>query len=334
MIPIQKIKDRLSLEDIGEILESLGCEQIVIRGNTMTSTKGNGSDNPSGIVIWDNDNFFNAEMYTTPEFDSYGVKDIFAVIQQVADCNFNEARRIVEKYVDVGRIETDDDDECDVLGWLDKIEHKMGRPKKKESLVYDMDFLDQFPQFLSPHWKKEGITEETAKKFDIRYDDSTECIIIPIYDEHGELVGAKNRETKPSKFKYGYLLRSRKSLVLYGLYQNIEAIRRKGEVIVFEAEKSVLKADSLGIDNTVAIGGKIIGTEQARTLNQLGVDIVLALDEDVSEKDIEKNIEKIAFPFPMGRIFVLQDECLLPKESPADNRDVMLDYKNHLKQVV
>ena len=328
----QDIKDQLTLEDVGRILESLGCEQVRIYGNMLSATKGGDSDNPNGVVIWDNGNFFNAEMYTTPEFEQYPVKDVFSVIRQISGCSFQEALDTVARFVEVDEVEQYE--EQSMQSWLEKIGSWTGRAREKESLVYDNSFLDQFIPFLHPHWKDEGITEETAKKFDIRYDTSTECIIIPVLDDDGQLVGAKTRETKPAKNKYGYALRSRKSLVLYGLYQNKEAIREKKEVIVFEAEKSVLKADSLGVTNTVALGGKIISREQARLLKSLNVTIILALDEDVSDDDILKNVHTLAFPFPLYSVYVLRDDRLKAKESPADNPEVLFDYKNHLLKVV
>ena len=328
----QDIKDQLTLEDIGRVLESLGCEHIRIYGNILSATKGGGSDNQNGIVIWDNDNFFNAEMYTTPEFEQYPVKDVFSVIRQITGCSFQEAINTVARFVELDEVEQCK--EQSMKSWLDTITNWSGRQRCKENYTYDNSFLDQFIPFLHPHWKEEGITEETARKFDIRYDTSTECIIIPILDENGCLVGAKTRETKPSKNKYGYALRSRKSLVLYGLYQNIDAIREKKEVIVFEAEKSVLKADSLGIANTVALGGKIISREQAKLLKSLNAAIVLALDEDVSYEDTIRNIHTLSFPFPLYSVYILQDDRLKAKESPADNPDILLDYKNNLEKAV
>lgn len=329
----QEIKDQITLEDIGRVLESLGCEQVRIYGNMLTSTKGGGSDNPSGIVIWDNGNFFNAEMYTTPEFDQYPVKDIFSVIRQLTGCSFQGAVEMIARYVDL-----EDAERCErdigIQSWLEKFRNWTGRSKKKESHVYDKSFLEQFIPVLHSYWKIEGITEETAAKFDIRYDTATECIVIPLLDEHGNLVGVKSRETKPAKNKYDYILRSRKSLVLYGLWQNQDAIREKKEVIVFEAEKSVLKADSLGIHNTVALGGKIISTDQAKLLRSLESTIILALDEDVNNEDIASNVHKVSFPFPVHRVYVLKDERLGKKESPADRQEILLDYKNHIEEVV
>lgn len=327
----QEIKDQITLEDIGSMLESLGCEQVRIHGNVLSSTKGNGSDNPSGIVIWENGNFFNAEMYTTPEFDQYMVKDVFSVIRQLTGRTFDQAVEFVGNFVDLENTEKETKAPT-ISDWLDKIEKK-GVQKEKESWVYDPSFLDQFPRFLHPYWKQEGITEETAEKFDIRFDQSTECIMIPIYDKEGRLVGVKVRETRLAKNKYSYALRTRKSVVLYGLWQNEEAIRKEKEVIVFEAEKSVLKADSLGIHNTVAIGGKILSADQVRLLNSLNASVVLALDEDVSEEDIMRNVHKITFPFPVNDVYVLRDNRLNPKESPADRPEIMMDYKNHREKV-
>lgn len=324
----QDVKDQITLEDIRDILESLGCEKIEIHGNTLTSTKGGGSDNPSGIVIWDNGNFFNAEMYTTPSFQDYKVKDVFSVIRQLTGKSFDDAVSLVGGFVDLK--EPDHKEGKSIKNWLNKIDKSSKSGNNKEQLYYDIGFLDQFIPFLHDMWKEEGITEETAKKFDIRYDTATECIIIPILDQDGNLVGVKSRETKPSEHKYSYELRSRKSLVLYGLYQNLESIRKKKEVIVFEAEKSVLKADSMGITNAVAIGGKIVSVDQARMLQNLNVDVILALDEDVSDEDIMKNVHKISFPFLLGNVYVLKDDRMRHKESPADNEMVMMDYKNNV----
>ena len=62
--------------------------------------------------------------------------------------------------------------------------------------------------------------------------------------------------------------------------------------------------------------------------------IILALDEDVSDDDILKNVHTLAFPFPLYSVYVLRDDRLKAKESPADNPEVLFDYKNHLLKVV
>ena len=125
----QDIKDQLTLEDVGRILESLGCEQVRIYGNMLSATKGGDSDNPNGVVIWDNGNFFNAEMYTTPEFEQYPVKDVFSVIRQISGCSFQEALDTVARFVDVDEVEQYE--EQSVQSWLEKIGSWTGRAREK-----------------------------------------------------------------------------------------------------------------------------------------------------------------------------------------------------------
>lgn len=328
----QIIKNQMTLPDIVTILEDLGCEKVSYHGNYVTSTKGGYSDNPSGVVVWDNGNFFNAEMYTTPEFDNFQVHDIFSVIQAIKECNFNEAKEYVLSLLSLDR-QLEEKKEPDLLCWLNDIEKSKYCKRKKENFEYDLDFLHQFIPKLHEKWYYEGINLNVAKQFLISYDSVTSCIIIPIRDEQGNLAGCKMRETLPAENKYCYALPTKKSNILYGLFENREKIKEKHHVLVFEAEKSVLKACSMGIENCVALGGKIISDEQSELLNKLDVPIVLALDEDVSDNDINVNIQKLSFPFPLHDVYVYKDERLNKKESPADRPDILIDYKRNLRKV-
>ena len=71
-------------------------------------------------------------------------------------------------------------------------------------------------------------------------------------------------------------------MVAYGFYQNQKVIRQAKEVIVYEAEKSVLKHGSyFTLNKSIAIGGSSFSDYHKIILQQAGVTkIILALDND------------------------------------------------------
>lgn len=79
----------------------------------------------------------------------------------------------------------------------------------------------------------------------------------------------------------GTVLKFPSSACLYGYDQNKAAIEKSRQVVLFESEKSVLKAPSFGIDNTLAVFGSNISKQHIQLLLELGVnDVVLCMDSD------------------------------------------------------
>lgn len=330
------VKNVLTDDDIPTILEELGCEYIVLHRGYITATRGGLSDNRQGVVVWLND-FFAAEMYTTPEFDRFQVKDIFAVVQQLKEVSFKVSLDFVCDVVGI----TDNDLSAtkeSALSWLRRIKKSCCRQKKERDRALEKGELNQFMPVVHENWIQDGVSAEVATKFRIGFDVSTGAITIPIHNPIGDVVGIKARATEEDyESKYWYIYGCQKSNILYGLYQNLDSIKEKNEVIVFESEKSVLKACSLGINNSVALGGKTISQEQVRLLNTLGVQIILALDNDVTKEELEQTERKLAFPIRHNDIFFLTDVFgifLSGKDSPADSPEMMKNYKKMITKEV
>ena len=136
---------------------------------------------------------------------------------------------------------------------------------------YNAAVLDSFsesPKFLAI-WEAEGISMETMKKYGIRYDMVRNRMVIPIHDDKGRMVGVKVRNFNKWEIengrKYMPLYHNNeaytyeKMKVAFGLNHNKRLIKKTKTVIVFEAEKSVLKFDSyFTMNKSVAIGGSSI----------------------------------------------------------------------------
>ena len=104
--------------------------------------------------------------------------------------------------------------------------------------------------------------------------------------------------------------------VIYGLAENLEDIKKKHEVVIFEGCKSVLVADTWGIHNTGAILTSHLSKNQLKILVKLGVRVVFALDKEVRIRD-DHNINKLKQYVNVEYLWDYSD-MLDDKDAPVD----------------
>lgn len=214
--------------------------------------------------------------------------------------------------------------------------------EQKPLVPYDKKILNMFVNLYTQEWIDDNISIETMKKYNIKYSTWQQKIIIPHYDIKNQLVGVRCRSLikddidlygKYSPFRVGRKKFYNHALGqnLYGLYKNINAIQRKRKIMLVEAEKSVLQADTMfGDDNfTVALCGKNFTNYQKGLILMLGVrEVIVALDKQYTALDSEecKNWAKyikdkiISQLSPYLVVSVLWDvnDLLEYKDSPTD----------------
>ena len=199
--------------------------------------------------------------------------------------------------------------------------------------------LSSYSKYAYGGWVNENISVRTQAKFGIRYSIPENKIIIPQVDKNGELIGIRGRSLDPYEVemfgKYrpvrfrGQTLSYPTSLNLYGLYQNRETIVKTKQVIIFEAEKSVLQLDTImnGHGNGLALSGQSISDWQIKELMKLDInEVVVGLDKDY-RNEIERNLRaevivkmfsKLLIRFNVTIIFDEVDGPLDYKDSPTD----------------
>ena len=218
---------------------------------------------------------------------------------------------------------------------------KIDKNWEEQLPVYNHHILECFtqqPRFLDV-WMSEGIDYDVLVEFGVRFDMVRNRIVFPILDRNGRLVGIRvrnfNQEDLDSGRKYMPLWHNEelyncpKMMVVYGYYQNKAVIKKLKEVIVFEAEKSVLKYGSCFTQNkSVAVGGSSFSQYHGIILKDAGVTkIVLAFDNDYSEdgdkyyglKKMIKEAKKIQdMGFEVEIIYDWDQEYLGNKDAPID----------------
>ncbi len=217
--------------------------------------------------------------------------DIFGMVQKIRGCTFNQAVTYICSTIGIAATELDtrqdvDNWQRDLRRWLPNAD--IDEPA--ELTAYDPAILAAFDHLYPTEWLEYGITRDSMDKFGIGWYARQACISIPVV-QNGQLVGVRGRYTRRQdvdKGKYrpiamldGTVLKFSTNQCLYGLDQNKAVIEKCHQVLLFESEKSVLKADSWNIHNALAIFGSNISKRHIEMLLELGVnDVVLCMDSD------------------------------------------------------
>lgn len=268
MIKAEEIKRLLTIEDIVNITLSLGAE-IKTKNNkeiiftSICHHKDCDGHKPKLYFYKSSATFF---CYVCSE--SY---DIFSLIQKRKkilgeSCSFIDSLKYV---CDFCNINTDIQPvpKVDKVDWKSCLSKYMkGEYSKKEYNIYDKAILNELEERYYAGWIEEGISIETQQKFNIKWYNYKQQIVIPVYNDKGDFIGGHVRNLDPIAIENGYKYMPFSSLskeynfstgnVLYGLNVNKENIRSTKTAVIFESPKSVLMfEDIVEINNSVALFG-------------------------------------------------------------------------------
>lgn len=257
------------------------------------------------------------------DFSSSKSGNIISFIKLYNRCSGYEAVEILKKYAG---IEGEIDGQSAKLAVTQTIRKfqpdKPSKPPGKPT-VLPPDVMNQYeirPDKLSV-WESEGISPESLRKFDVRYDSFSDRIVYPIRNAEGKIVNIGGRtldpEWKEKKLrKYTYFYHWGTMDVIYGLWENMEEIMKRREIILFEGAKSVLLSDTWGLHNTGAILTSHLNPSQMKLLAKLGCRTVFALDKEINPRE-DKNIQKLGH---YVRCETLRDteDLLGEKDAPVD----------------
>ena len=171
-------------------------------------------------------------------------------------------------------------------------------PTKEEAPSYSDDGYDvmNLPLALENEYLgSRGISDETVRKFGLRYHSSDDCIVIPIMMRE-KLIGyiRRNISTNPKYLNSSGLTRD---TIIYP-FDQFES--DNSTIFVCEGPFDAIKAHQLGLTNTVCTLGGTISDNQCRLLGELGRRIVLVMDKDdsgvrITENNTSKLIGKYGF---------------------------------------
>lgn len=291
-------------------------------------------DNPNGVNI-------NKETLFVKTFTHTSIKsDIIELVSYIYNLDFLGSLKKLHELLDIPYTKAykKEKDKVDILAPLRKYKSK---DVAVENKTYSIDTLKSYKQTNWIEWVKQGISNNIAKEFLICYDPLQERMLIPyraLDPKDNAIIGITGRSLLSAEVckefnipKYLCVLPFKKTQTLYGYAENYSSIITKGEVVVGESEKMVLQRASLFDRTCLAIGGHDLSKKQIQLLIGLNVDIVLALDKDVTEQEVRKQCMK--FKGIRTVYYIIDKDGLLDeKDAPVDKGDKI--YKKLYKQKI
>ena len=347
----QEIRDSLSIDDIYSLLEEWGGEPercpTGLIARTICHNKIN--DNASRkLYYYENTGLFRC--YTgceEPIFDIFQLCIKVMDLQKNIKYDLNDAVRwIAYKFGISGREEdvpeTEGLEDWERIAINDRIlDIKIATP----TVVlkdYDESILSRFNYKVKiKPWLDEGISQEVLNKAQIGFYPGADQITIPHFDIDGRFIGLRGRtlsqeeaelfgKYRPIKVN-GELYNHPLGLNLYNLNNAKNQISQYKIAIIYEGEKSVLKAQTyFGFENDIYVAccGSNVSSYQIQLLINSGAkEIIIAFDrqfQSIGDKEylhLLKNLNKLKLKYKneVNISYILDKQKLTGyKDSPID----------------
>ena len=346
---------------IEKILENLGCHSLnyknTQKGKELRFALPNHNNSTSGVIKLDN---LYCKSYT-PDCDYSGF--LIGFVKYIKNFSMEESLIWICHVTGI-KIE-DLEPMFPNVNTQSSISNFIIQTAKRSNCSYDIAELQTFGSenekyIFKPHKLlfQEGMGIKVEEKFKIGYDLWSKRILFPHRKWNGngdEFVGIIGRTTNPywellGIPKYFPLKSYLKRKNLYGLWENLRerkpnnlseiqdytyrTIKDNHYIVIYEAEKSVLKRATWNDFTGVALMGHELQLEQVQIINQLDDvwEVVFALDKDVPVEKVLKMCKMIT----SKKVSYIIDEkgVLGPTDSPADNPTYFWDLFLHRKKFI
>lgn len=285
---LEEVKSKLleNPESIQHILETFGFDKVRINNNEIRCAFEHGT-NPTAVVIKlrDNDGLF------VKDYRNNTCYDLITYLVKVKNIKFKDVLNVIKQETGIVSLYNYKRKIGLFGGLYDNIR------KQKDDMeikVYSEDILQDYENSPNLLWLKDGISLAVQRKWNVGYDVDSQRITFPIRTPTGEIMAIKGRanfELSEFEPKYLYLYNGPMSQTLFGFSENFEYLY-EGNILVFESEKSVLKLDSWGYNNAVALGSNSLSTTQAKLLMSLNPrSITFMLDNNLPLENTKRNVE-------------------------------------------
>lgn len=270
---------------------------------------------------------FSEDNVTYYRFSTGSGGDIISLVQQKLDRPFIDAIKFIRKFYE-GDFTTTKESNTKRMSELDRLLYVKKCPEPCYEILDDTILGEYKPSQL---FLADGILLSTQYKFNIWYEDFGNRICLNWRDYNGFLIGSVGRLDQRKVFadqqKYlPTLINFKKSDHIFGIDINKEHIKKAKKIVIFEAEKSVMQAYSMGFRLCGAVGHAFMAVNQLKVLQYLGVkEIFFALDEGLENTEeiirkLKTLIDTNGFDFQVYCIIDRNNSIMLKhsKNSPSD----------------
>lgn len=298
----QEIRESLSIDEVFDLLEEWGGEPercpTGLIARTICHNRLN-DDASRKLYYYENTGLFRC--YTgceEPVFDIFQLCIKVMNLQNNIIYDLNDAVRWIARRFGIAGREEDSPEDTGLEDW--KILANYSRIKDIQIAAphvvleeYDDEILTRFNYDIKiKPWLDEGISQQAIEHAEIGYYPGDAQITIPHFDKDGRFIGLRGRtlvaedaekygKYRPMKIN-GMMYNHPLGLNLYNFNNARCVIPKMKKAVVFEGEKSVLKAQTyFGFDNDIYVAccGSSLSSYQTQLLIDAGAqEIVVAFD--------------------------------------------------------
>lgn len=325
----EEVKEKLleQPESIEHILDTFGFDKIKRNHREIRCAFEPGM-NPTAVVIrlQDNENLFvkDWERNISYDFINYLIKS--------KDIPFKDVMNAIKQELHLDSIYN----YKKKVGLFGGIYSNISRNNGEISVTtYPEDILEQYGNTPCTLWLQDGISLSTQRKWGVGYCVVSQRVTLPIRSSTSELIGVKGRcNYEPDEYEAKYLYLTDTcpmSQTLFGYSENYSSLY-ENEILVVESEKSVLKLDSWGYNNVVALGSNSLSTTQAKLLMSLNPKCVtFMLDKSLPLENTKRNADLLKTFCTMRQLKVRywnwEDNLTLDeKAAPCDDTKDEFEY--------
>ena len=357
MLDKNKIKSELTLEQISQLLTDYGGEPIQSGDNLISRTIcHNHPQNEAShkLYYYGGSKLFHC--YTgcdNPSFDIFELVQKIQLIQNGIKYSLYDAMIFIINYFGLNFERDFQKEVVSLQDWqiFSKREaantHSYDRSINLK--IYDERVLQNFPHPRIVPWEKDHINQNAMLRHNICFNYSSYGILIPHYNQEGQLVGIRERTLIKEQEVFG---KYRPAIIngimynhplgfnLYNLNYSKKNIQNIKKAFVFESEKSCLQFDSyFDFDLSVACCGSNLSNYQMELLLNLNVkEVIIGFDKQFKKLNDEecarwkKKLYNIHYKYgkyvQISYLFDLWD-LLDYKDSPTDKgKNIFLELYN------
>lgn len=313
-------------ESIIHILETFECHKARINGREIRCAREEFS-NPTAVVIRLTQN----ENLLVKDYELNTVLDLINYLIKIKNASFKDVMNAIKQELHLDSIYNYKKKTRLFGGIYSNISRSNG---EIAVTTYPEEILGQYGNTPNLLWLEDGISLSTQRKWGVGYCVQSQRVTLPIRTSTGEVMAVKGRlNGEPEEFepKYLYLVNGPMSQTLFGYSENYSSLY-ENEILVVESEKSVLKLDSWGYNNVVALGSNSLSTTQAKLLMSLNPKCVtFMLDRDLPLENTKKNAELLRTFCTMRQLEIKywnwEDNITLDEKSaPCDDSKEEFEY--------
>ena len=324
----EEVKEKLleQPESIEHILDTFGFARIKRNHREIRCAFEEGM-NPTAVVIrlQDNENLF------VKDWERNISLDLINYLIKSKNIPFKDVMNVIKQELHLDSIYNYKRKSGLFGGLYDKINRSNS---EIEVTTYPEEILEQFGNTPNTLWLKDEISLSTQRKWGIGYDVLSQRITFPIRTPSGEVMCIKGRlNGTPGEFepKYLYIINGPMSQTLFGYSENYSSLY-ENEILIVESEKSVLKMDSWGYNNVVALGSNSLSTTQAKLIMSLNPKrVTFLLDKSLSLENTKRNAELLTTFCTMRQLEIRywnweNNITLDDKAAPCDDTKEEFEY--------